>query len=189
MFSRTELKDLNCCMYSWYNVEENKDVPFDATTYFSYAHHAETWDKDKHYENEITMDFGKGLHSYKQHYEIIGIDDHGSNTEQIFVVAEEVLSDEDRIALSPWCQCRRCQIKWYTPWKAWGLCRCCIGCLNQDWNMAQSIIDRARQYKIGHPTPPKRHEELKELLAWIFSPFGIMIGIGALIFLLIDFFF
>lgn len=133
--------------HSWgsYRVKNHDGKAFDESTYFSSYHHAEDVICGQKYERQVIADFGKGTRTYNQSFFTINVWDRDIHlSECTKLVVEEVLSEEDRKALIPYCQCARCILPWYMFWKKQFICGCCVGCLSQSWNISQDVIDSAR---------------------------------------------
>ena len=133
----------------------------DPKEYFVNYHEFHKFDPEKDYTKDIfEYDFGHGLHQYQWHLYCFNgenTEGNGENTEgngenpedetaEYYVVAKEVLSEEERLTLAPYCTCKY-HAKWFfDPFRP-SICRCCVGCLDvvdssYHW---QSIIDKARE--------------------------------------------
>ncbi len=120
---------------------------FDETEYFSDYHYFEKYDEAKQYTSEnFETDFGKGLHTYLYKYYII----HNQNDvdKKEFIVANEVLSDEERMELIKHCNC---QVHQANSINRRVMCACCYGCLAAGGSFdRQHMIDSARErQKLG----------------------------------------
>ncbi len=112
------------------------------TEYFSEYDHYEPFDTTKNYTTEkFEENFGHGNRTYRY----AGMHFFNKNDSRtVYVVAEEILDDDQKCALAKYCQCSVCTAKWYNLFK-YITCSCCIGCLKTDLPR-QSIIGKTRKY-------------------------------------------
>ncbi len=120
---------------------------FDETEYFKDFHYYEKYDESKQYTKEnFETDYGKGLHTYL--YKYYTINNLNDPDKKEFVVADEILSGEERIELIKHCNCEVHQANTIDRRL---MCACCYGCLIAGKSYdRQHIIDSARErQKLG----------------------------------------
>ncbi len=114
---------------------------FNAEKYFSQYHHFEKFDQSQHYTKQMFKnDYGNGYLIYKYSVHILE-DRHGF---EMYVVAEEDLSKEDREQLIPYCKCTYHKMHWLNPLKLF-FSRCYSGCLESTFTK-QNVINDTREY-------------------------------------------
>lgn len=135
------------CDYNTFNPEE----------YFSSYHHYEVYNPEKEYtKGKFEGDFGKGVHTYEYCVYTLGnksdiktsIDTaNGENPEEKkrFIVAKEVVSQEELEGLMKYCNCAYHKAGFLSKISS---CPCCVGCLESGPEFAQQHnIDEARRRK------------------------------------------
>jgi hypothetical protein len=111
----------------------------------------EAYDETKEYtKDKFTHDYGKyGPKEYK--HKAYCLRNTETNSIERYIVAEEILSMEDRKKLSPYCRCELCRASWCNPVKYF-TCPCCAGHISEDSFLGDSahVIEKTRQYMIKH---------------------------------------
>ena len=121
-------------------------IGFDENDFFSsYDFYTDT-QNTKYVDNEL-YDFGQGLKQYTFERWTIGDATQLLNMVRSYTVANEVLSEKDRLALSKHCMCHAC--KHGRNWMNWfsfypGPCPCCCGCLLSEFHYKDHVIKETR---------------------------------------------
>lgn len=104
--------------------------------------HYEVYDSNKIYTNEpFQYKYDDKERTYEYIKYIIDVND----TKLYYIVASEILTEEELVLLRPYCQCSVCLTPWYNLFHyIFGHCRCCIGCLKSSFPQ-QHQIKKARQ--------------------------------------------
>jgi hypothetical protein len=126
-------------------IETSIDVSaFDEQCYFENYHHYEVYNPAKSYTTDtFEHDYGSGIHHYNYHLYIIKLTQNDSIVkENKYVIAEEVLSLQERQLLVPYCKCYVCTAEWYDIFKYF-TCRYDIGCLHTP-GYSQRNVNNAR---------------------------------------------
>lgn len=92
-------------------------------------------------------DFGQGFKTYEFSKYVV-CDTEKVEPNIVFLVANEVLSEEELDRLVQHCQCRACT---HSILKTWQLppCACCVGCLRTDLTR-KDVIKKTRKYMSDH---------------------------------------
>jgi hypothetical protein len=132
-----------CTSFPHVNDENHAKKCYDY--YKEYHDYCEQYDEKKEYEYGVfTKDFGKGERSYQYELNIIM---NAKTHEEImsFVVATEILTDEELKKLIPYCRCKFHTSKWYQlPWCFNGPIKSC--CLESDFGPSNYVIHDTRKY-------------------------------------------
>lgn len=116
---------------------------FDPKEYFKEYPFYEEYNKDKIYDKEeFSKDFGFGEHTYEYSYYVIS-DSVDHDQTKTYIVAKEILSEDEQRELAKYCECRYHELKWYNISKYF-TCRCCVGCLDSPFPQ-QYTINKARE--------------------------------------------
>lgn len=109
----------------------------DTHAILSNYHHAEFYDENKEYtKNKFMCDYGYGFNQYVYYgYIIISIK---NENEAKYVVATELLTDEERQKLSKWCVCTRCSLSYFNPLR-YQIYE--YGCIKEGFNDQKTIND------------------------------------------------
>jgi hypothetical protein len=143
------------------NASTNNILTFDPNNAFKYndfykefsnhdecISHAKTLIDDSVEDNTINIDFGQGL----KKYELIIYNVHDKNDrnqQKWFLIANEILKQEEIDILLPFCRCRKCTAMWGIRWT---YCACCTGCINNDFGTPDYIIKKTRKYYYNQVT-------------------------------------
>ena|SRR5438876_370946 len=105
-------------------------------------HHYEEYNGNNYQEDSFEVDYGFGINHYE--HVIHEITDGNTNISKNYVVAQELLSDTQRIQLRPYCACDYCT----SPFKYF-LSRPTSGCLNVNGAplLPPYVIEKARYRK------------------------------------------
>lgn len=121
---------------------------FKPEEYFLEYHFYEVFDKDKNYvEGTFNADYGKGEHTYEYMNYVIG--NYKDNTEQKFIVAQEVLSTEENAQLKEYCECAFHKGNFI---KKLITCKCCVGCLESPFPQQYAINGSRERFEKGGPS-------------------------------------
>lgn len=113
-------------------------------------HRVERFDPEKAYDfGEFEADFGKGPRKYCWSALVSKSGASDSDLPVAFVYAEEVLTDQDKKRLLPFCDCvihsqRSTLISILGRVIGRRPCACCVGCVESEFSVPQDRIDRAR---------------------------------------------
>jgi len=123
------------------------DPNFDPKKHFSEYHHFEEYDKTKEYQRgQFVATYRDNTpRTYKHILYNINFTKDGQKYKKDYVVAEEVLSDDELKKLQKYCRCERCKLPWYSFIRKSFACPCCIGCLKST-RVAQYVINDTRAY-------------------------------------------
>jgi hypothetical protein len=127
---------------------------FDPKVYFAAYHFWEPYDPKKDYStDEFTTNFGKGIHTYE--YSLYKLHDIQNSEDKSveFIVAEEILSDNEKKQLESYCQCQYHTSYWFNPAKYF-ICKCCVGCVASEFPQ-QYVINASRQKMKDRPKSDK----------------------------------
>jgi len=107
------------------------------TSFFQDYDYFEIFSPDRTYEtNEYIHDYGKGTRRYINELKTFGREGIESVS---YVVAREVISDDELNELIPYCQCI------YHQNPTISVCACCVGCLEAyDLNPSPQVINLSR---------------------------------------------
>jgi hypothetical protein len=105
-----------------------------------YAHYYEPFNSNKEYESEIfSCDFGHGTRNYR-YYKLIVYDSSDAKLEkQVFMIARQVLSDQEIKKLLPYCQCSAHTRSYFNPRRYCG--HSDLNCIKSDFETSQYLID------------------------------------------------
>lgn len=118
---------------------------FRPNEYFSEFHFFELFDANKKYDKDkFKKKYGNHDESTYE-YCLYKINVRETNEDLKYVVANEVLSEEQRKELAKYCQCEYHTTSWFNPFK-YITCQCCVGCLDSPFPR-QYIIDKSRKYR------------------------------------------
>lgn len=111
----------------------------------------EEYDETKTYEKEkYTHDHGHGSLVYQNTLIDVGI---LAEEVRYFVVAQEIVSDEEMKELVPFCPCDICSMWWFDP-RQFIVCPCCVGCIKtgRSFRNNSNIKEaRLRRSKVNDP--------------------------------------
>lgn len=135
---------------------------FDEAKFFEPYHYYEKYDEEnKYYTNEqFERNYGHGYRMYAfRRIRVTFYEDTLSTFPRYthvkcYVVAEEKLSESERLELAKYCQCCLCQVRWWhllTLYKLltgqFDACPCCQGCMYSSIPIDQATINSAREAK------------------------------------------
>jgi len=91
----------------------------------------------EHEQGVFVKDYGKGLRNYK--FMAYG------GSKKIFLIAQEVYSEEELKKLEPFCECDYCSGSYFNP-LSYFECGCCCGCIKAGPDYARKgVVEKARE--------------------------------------------
>lgn len=139
---------------AYYIIERHDLTIFDEKNHFKEYHFYELYDKHKKYNNKPFMtDFGYGLHQYE--YVIVIVNNIHDNKFIEFIVAAELLTNEEKEKLKQYCECTKHTKNGYLNIYEKTLDTMFIPCI-ENYRVEQNVINRIR----------KRTEKNTKCFAW-----------------------
>lgn len=135
----------------------------DAESYVREYPWRERYDPQKTYTTELfKARYGDDGVERTYRYWFYEMKRRGTGATELWIAAHEVLSEEEREALAPFCQCVACHVPWWA-WERWSCASCagCVGCLHSGLEQ-QHQIDAARKARAGQPRKQPRWTPLYE---------------------------
>lgn len=134
---------------------------FNPEEYFKDYHYFEVYDENKYYPQENFLAKYKNDEEHTYQYCLYRL----SNGKQ-YVVAKEILSDEEKKELIKYCRCAVHSAPWYNILKRI-MCSCCVGCI-QTFNPSQAVINASRDYKKKCESKTLDSFNISKLLEYLF---------------------
>lgn len=147
--------------FGCYSVIGDSLEKFDPVSYFKIYKHYEEYNDSKIYSKEpFQLDDG-----YLYENRLVRIVTKDEHEERLYVIYEEIVSETERVALEPFCQCYYC----VGDWRFWQRpCAHCVGCLSET-NGTTKGIKKARDFRDA------RVLQAYESTKWLFSPFRVLL--------------